>query len=114
MTFPGFSWTFDLLPSFAPTAEGFVRTDARSAVTRTGLAAAEFRESSGRWPGSFDDLRSFFADGLPRDPFTGGDLLLERTADGVRVASRGAIPRRPAPPPEELRESLLVWELGGE
>ena len=92
-------------------ADTLGRCDAMSRLGRIALAAAEYRATHGDFPASLDELKPMFADGVPLDPFTDAPFVYERTATGVRIASRGRIADEPPPDDELLRERRLVWEL---
>lgn len=87
------------------------RNEAATGLARIGLAAAEHRERHGALAATLDDLRPYFPDGLPSDPFTDAPFLYERATDGVRIASLGRAPDEAAVSDADLREQGLVWEL---
>lgn len=80
-------------------------------LARIALAAAEHRTTHGSLPASMSDLDPLFPDGSPLDPFTDAPFLFERTAEGVRIASRGSAPDRPGMGEGDLRERTLLWDL---
>jgi hypothetical protein len=91
--------------------EMFCRTDAAARLARIALAAAEHRATHGDFPGSLDELKPMFADGVPLDPYTDAPFVYERTETGVRIASAGRLAEEEPLDEETLRERCLVWEL---
>ncbi len=66
-----------------------VRHAAILRAARTALAVEEWRVQHGDWPDSLAQLVPEYLDAVPQDPFSDGEIVYRRTADGARVYSVG-------------------------
>jgi hypothetical protein len=109
-------------PWLHPLASGFVtplrRVVEREALAlmqcqlaRLALAAQEYRQMEGEWPGSVADLAPLFTDGVPVCPLTGQSFRLRAADSGIQLYS----PALDVPPDPDyslnVNEERLTWEL---
>ncbi|MGD1001898.1 MAG: hypothetical protein ABSA67_14480 [Candidatus Brocadiia bacterium] len=80
--------TVSALPSLA-------NAEARIGMMRVLCAAMLLKEETGSYPANLEELRRYFPDGFPKDPFTGKDYTLSMSG-GLPAVSCGA--------PEEVRK----------
>ena len=73
----------------AASLNALLSTRAQVDAARVGLALELHRSSSGDYPDSLSALVPGFLAGLPKDPFTGKDLIYNRAGDDVTVSSVG-------------------------
>jgi hypothetical protein len=76
------------LPDLSVLAPVVVRDRSLFLCARAGLAAERYRRANGAWPGSLADLVPAYLPAVPRDPITGGPLVLEERADGIEIVAR--------------------------
>ena len=78
-----------LVPAFTRALKEELKGRALLRAAATALAVDRYRLKHGAWPESLADLAPDFADPVPADPFTGGELGYAQTGDGVVVYSVG-------------------------
>lgn len=83
-----------------------LRADTAMRITRVGLAVRRHREEAGSWPSGLADPGLGLDAERRRDLLGGGELLYERTATGVRIASS-----RYDHDEDKFAEKGLAWEL---
>jgi len=80
----------DALITMLPVStESMARAQARHSVMRVVLAAAIYKNDKGSYPDKIEDLKSFFPDGFPIDPYTGKSILLNPVKDGLIIYAAG-------------------------
>jgi len=98
----------DPLLLYGPILRRWVRNEATSRLARVALAAAAHRAETGSWPASLAELEPLLQGGLPMDPFTQKDFVMEPVpGGGLRL--RAAFPADFTADDQEG----LVWELPG-
>jgi hypothetical protein len=77
------------MPMVHKSHEAFNRSYAKQQCTVAALAVERFRQETGAWPKSLEQLKPKFLDKVPDDPWTGKPLQYRATRDGVVVYSVG-------------------------
>lgn len=78
-----------LVPALNRAIDRRDQTDARLAVTRSGLALSLYRQQTGHYPDSLAELEQKFGGPLPGDPFTGKELTYRHLGRGYVLYSFG-------------------------
>ena len=78
-----------LMPALGRAGEVATRADALRQAVKLGLAAEQYHARNDRYPDRVDELAPDFILILPRDPFDGKPMRMERTADGLIFYSVG-------------------------
>lgn len=74
-----------IVPACNKVSEAETRTRAQLLTASAAVACERFRQKTGRWPESLDEIPADILPPLPPDPYTGGPIQLRRVADGVLV-----------------------------
>jgi hypothetical protein len=74
-----------IVPACNKVSEAETRTRAQLLTASAAVACERFRQKTGRWPDSLDEIPADTLPPLPPDPYTGGPIQLRRVADGVLV-----------------------------
>lgn len=80
-----------MLPGVSRMAEAHIRTRADLLTASAAVACERFRQKTGRWPKTLDELPKEILPDLPPDPYTGKPFLYEVVADGVMIYSGGPV-----------------------
>lgn len=103
----------DVSASFAPMPSLIVRrlaeVDAATRLARVALTVAEHRATHGDFPGSLDDLKPMFPEGVPVNPMTDAPFVYAPTPTGVRIATE--VRSDDEEHEQNLRDKCLVWDL---
>lgn len=84
------------LPAVERVAEATIRHRAHMYTSAVAIACERFRQKTGRWPTTLNEIPKDILPSVPTDPYTGEALLFLPMPDGVAVYSAG-------PPDEERR-----------
>ena len=105
-----------LVPACEKVGEAALRTRAMHLAAACLIACERFRQKTGRWPESLDEIPADTLPAVPTDPNDGKPIRFERLPDGVTVYSVGPGPRMAnvSPKPTELgpyTEHGIGWKL---
>lgn len=78
-------------------------------LTRIGLAVAEFKADTGRFPSRIEEVAALFQDGMPVDPLTGDVAIYEKAGDEVRLGPCHIAFLNDQKDWNELVEMRLAW-----
>lgn len=107
-----------LIPSFARSAELWVRSVGANRAIRAALACERYRLAHGDWPDDLQSLVPEYLEAVPIDPFDGRPLRYQRIPEGIKVwtigedlVDNGGDVMRLEPPKGNKRPTDFGWVL---
>jgi hypothetical protein len=98
-------FTLLLVPAIEKTIDASLRCRGELLAVAAGVACERYRQRTGRWPASLEEIPKDILPAVPTDPFTGKPVIVRRVANGILVYSVGPDERDDGGRFEELSDT---------
>jgi hypothetical protein len=78
-----------LMPAVEKVLQAQIRSEANLGTIIAAIACERYRQQTGNWPKSLDDISKEILNAVPTDPYVGGPVKFKRTETGIVIFTTG-------------------------